>query len=49
LNRLRVSVCETVRRKRMIDLIFIATAIIFFVISAVYVNGCEKLRGVPRD
>jgi hypothetical protein len=33
----------------MADLIYIALAIGFFVISIAYVNGCEKLRAVPRD
>lgn len=33
----------------MTDLIFIATAIAFFVVSVAYVGGCEKLRGVSRD
>lgn len=33
----------------MTDLISISIAIGFFVISVAYVNGCQKLRGVPRD
>ena len=33
----------------MADLIFIALAVGFFVGTLAYVNGCEKLRGVPRD
>jgi hypothetical protein len=31
------------------DLIFIGTAIAFFVISVAYVGGCEKLRGETHD
>lgn len=37
------------RDNSMSDLIFIGLAIAFFLISVGYVNGCEKLRGVPRD
>jgi hypothetical protein len=33
----------------MTDLIFIALSVSFFAVSVAYVNGCEKLRGVPRD
>jgi hypothetical protein len=33
----------------MMDLIFIGTAVAFFVISVAYVGGCEKLRGADHD
>lgn len=36
-------------QQRMLDLLFIGTAVVFFVISVAYVNACEKLRGAPRD
>jgi len=33
----------------MIDLIFIATAIGFFVVAIAYTHGCEKLRGGSHE
>ena len=33
----------------MIDLIFIATAIGFFLVAILYTHGCEKLRGGSHD
>jgi len=33
----------------MIDLIFIATAIGFFLVAIAYTHGCEKLRGGGDD
>jgi hypothetical protein len=33
----------------MTDLIFIATAIAFFVVAIAYTHGCEKLRGGSHD
>jgi hypothetical protein len=29
---------------RMLDLVFVALTILFFVVAIAYVNGCEKLR-----
>jgi nitrate reductase NapE component len=33
----------------MMDLIFLAIAITFFVVAVAYVGGCEKLRGESHD
>ncbi len=33
----------------MIDLIFVAASVGFFVISVAYTYGCEKLRGGAHD
>jgi hypothetical protein len=33
----------------MIDLIFIAAAIGFFLVAIAYTHACEKLRGGSRD
>ena len=33
----------------MIDLIFVATAIGFFLVAIAYTYGCEKLRGGGHD
>lgn len=33
----------------MLDLLFIATTIGFFLLAIAYTNGCEKLRGGSRD
>lgn len=33
----------------MIDLIFIATTIGFFVVAIAYTHGCEKLRGGSHE
>jgi hypothetical protein len=33
----------------MIDLLFIATAIGFFLLSIAYTHGCQKLRGASDD
>jgi hypothetical protein len=33
----------------MIDLIFIAITTGFFLVAALYTNGCEKLRGGTHD
>jgi hypothetical protein len=31
----------------MLDILFIATMILFFLLCLAYVRGCEKLRGRP--
>ncbi len=33
----------------MIDLIFIATTVGFFLLALAYTHACEKLRGGSRD
>jgi succinate-acetate transporter protein len=33
----------------MLDLLFIALTIIFFLLCLAYVRGCEKLRGDARE
>lgn len=33
----------------MIDLLFIATTIGFFLLAIAYTHGCEKLRGGSHD
>ena len=38
-----------IRGTPMIDLIFIATAIAFFLVAIAYTHGCEKLRGGSHD
>lgn len=38
------NVLERFRRVKMLDLIFVALTIIFFLIALAYVRGCEKLQ-----
>jgi hypothetical protein len=38
-----------IRGNSMIDLIFVAASVGFFVISVAYTYGCEKLRGGAHD
>jgi hypothetical protein len=37
------------RRRDMTDLIFIATAVGFFLVAIALAHGCEKLRGGSHD
>jgi hypothetical protein len=33
----------------MLDLIFIALAVAFFLVSVAYTHACERLQGGPHD